>query len=323
MIGGVVPPGFGGGACGDPDRGLPQAVGQRREGRPSFPAVRVVLVHWNQPERLVDTVAAFRASVGVDVSITVVDNGSDPAALSALRAIAQVEVLAVGTNVGFGPGANIGFRRFLDDPGDGEYVVVAPHDALPAPDCLARIAAELDARPGAGLACADVGDGATPVVDPYLGGIPAPATVAEGWEPAGFPHGTLLVARRVCLADIGVFDERYFSYCEEADLGVRASRAGWDIGLVRGAMVANPELHGALPAVSYLQLRNTLLLVRETSGCYHAFVRFQMAVLQIGVGLVSPSRRDAYWHLEGKLRGMTDFLRSRFGPPPADLLRHR
>ena len=54
-------------------------------------------------------------------------------------------------------------------------------------------------RPRAGLACADFGDGATPVVDPYFGGILAPATVAEGWEPAGHPHGTLMLARREVL----------------------------------------------------------------------------------------------------------------------------
>lgn len=286
--------------------------------------MRVVLVHWNQPERLAATVAAFRASRDVDVRITVVDNGSDPAAVAAVQSIDGIDrLIAAGGNVGFGPGANLGFEAFLDDPDDGDYVALAPHDALPAPDCLARITTELDARSGAGLACADYGDGATPVVDPYFGGIPAAATVEEGWEPAGYPHGTLLVARRDCLADVGLFDERYFSYCEEAELGVRAARAGWEVGLVRGAMVRNPELHGALPVVSYLQLRNTLLLVRETSGWYHAFIRFQLAALQLGVGLVAPSRRDPYWHVEGRLRGMADFLRGRFGPPPADLLTHR
>lgn len=286
--------------------------------------MRVVLVHWNQPERLAATVAAFHASTGVDVRITVVDNESAPANRRAIEAIDGIdEIVDSGGNLGFGPGANVGFRRFLADADDGDWVALAPHDALPAPDCLARIVGEVTARPEAGLACADYGDGATPVVDPYFGGIPAPATVAEGWEPAGYPHGTLLVARRDCLTDVGVFDERYFSYCEEAELGVRASRAGWDVGLIRGAMVRNPQLHGALPAVSYLQLRNTLLLVRETSGCYHAFIRFQLAALQLGVGLVAPSRRDPYWHVEGKVRGMVDFLRGRFGPPPPDLLVHR
>jgi GT2 family glycosyltransferase len=277
--------------------------------------VRVVLVHWNQPARLRRTVEAFRASDGVDVSITVVDNGSTEQPDADLG----VEVLEAGGNVGFGPGANVGLRHFLADPAAGDWVVVAPHDALPAPDCLRRIRDALDERPEAGLACADYGDGATPVVDPYFGGIPAPATVAEGWEPAGYPHGTLLVARRDCLVDVGLFDERYFSYCEEADLGMRARAAGWDVGLVRGALVRNPELHGALGVVSYLQLRNTLLLVREHSGCYHAGVRLQLALWQLGLGAVWPARRDPYWHVEGKLRAMVDFARGRFGPPPVDL----
>lgn len=284
----------------------------------SFAAVRVVLVHWNQPERLAATVDAFRASAGVDVRITVVDNGS-----TAPPAVDGVDVVPSGGNLGFGPGANVGLRRFLADPDDGEWVAVAPHDALPAPDCLRRILDALRARPDAGLACADYGDGATPVVDPYFGGIPGPLTVDEGWEPAGYPHGTLLVARRACLEDIGLFDERYFSYCEEADLGVRARAGGWDVGLVRGALVQNPQLHGALPAVSYLQLRNTLLLVREHSGCYHAGIRLQLALLQLAIGLAAPSRRDPYWHVQGKLRGIADFVRGRFGPPPADLLEAR
>jgi GT2 family glycosyltransferase len=287
--------------------------------------VRVVLVHWNQPDRLATTVAAFR-SQDVPVEITVVDNASAPEArarLDADPAVAGVEVLDSGANLGFGPGANVGFRRFLDDPADGEWVAVAPHDAIPAPGCLASMLAVVAERPGAGLACADYGDGATPIVDPYFGGIPGPQTVDAGWEPAGYPHGTLLLARRPCLAEVGLFDERYFSYCEEADLGVRARRAGWEVGLVRGAIVRNPELHGALPAVAYLQLRNTLLLVREHSGWYHAGIRFQLALLQLAAGLASPSRRDPYWHVEGKLRALADFARGRFGPPPADLYRSR
>ncbi|MGI8664237.1 MAG: glycosyltransferase family 2 protein [Acidimicrobiales bacterium] len=281
--------------------------------------IPVVLVHRDQPERLRDTVAAFKAQT-VPVRVVVVDNGSasQPGSLGD-----DVEVIEAGANVGFGPGANIGLRWFLEHPELGELVAVAPHDALPAPDSLERIAASFADRARAGLACADYGDGATPIVDPYFGGILGPATVEEGWEPAGHPHGTLLVARRACLEEIGLFDERYFAYCEEADLGLRAADLDWEVGLVRGAMVENPNLHGAVGAVSYLQLRNTLLLVREHSGCYHAFIRYQLALLQLASGAVSPSRRDPYWHVEGKVRALLDFARHRFGPPPPALLTKR
>ncbi|MEY2460048.1 MAG: N-acetylglucosaminyl-diphospho-decaprenol L-rhamnosyltransferase [Acidimicrobiaceae bacterium] len=276
----------------------------------------VVIVHRDQPERLVDTIEAFRAQ-DVPVAITVVDNGS--------RVVPSVdgddvEVLSMGANLGFGPAANVGYRKFLSDPNAGEWVVLAPHDALPEPTCLSHMLSVLGIRPRAGLACADVGDGATPVIDPYFGGILAPATVNEGWEPAGHPHGTLMLARRACLEEVGIFDERYFAYCEEADLALRAKAAGWQSGLVRGAMVKNPYVGSASAAIDYLQLRNTLLLVREHSGAYHAFIRFCIALWHLASGAVVPSRRGPYWDVEGRMRGLVDFLRGRYGPPPPHLL---
>ena len=103
----------------------------------------------------------------------------------------------------------------------------------------------------------------------------------EGWEPAGHPHGTLMLARRAVLEEVGLFDERYFAYCEEADLALRAKAAGWETGLIRGAIVVNPDLGTRIAVIDYLQLRNTLLLVREHSGRYHATIRFLLAVGQL------------------------------------------
>jgi hypothetical protein len=171
-------------------------------------------------------------------------------------------------------------------------------------------------RTRAGLASADFGDGATPIVDPYFGGILAPATVADGWQPAGHPHGTLLLARREVLAEVGLFDERYFAYCEEADLALRAAAAGWETGLVRGAIVVNPDLGTRVSVIDYLQLRNTLLLVREHSGRYHATIRFLLAIGQLAGGLVSPSRRGPYWDPRARVQALYDHARNRYGAPP-------
>ena len=107
---------------------------------------------------------------------------------------------------------------------------------------LKRMVAILESRSGIGLACADVGDGGTPRVHPSLGSFPVPASVEEGWEAADYPNGTLIMARRRCLRDVGLFDERYFAYGEEIDLGLRAKAAGWEVGVVRGARVRNPSM---------------------------------------------------------------------------------
>lgn len=285
------------------------------------PPLQVVLVHWNQPERCIETVAAFR-SQEVAVDVLVVDNGSEPEAVDKLRANPDdVELLTLAGNTGFGPGANAGLRRWLADPSRSEWVAVAPHDALPEPGCLDRVLTAVSARSRAGLACADVGDGRRPVVDPYFGGITLPITetAADGWVEAGYPHGTLLFARRACLQDVGLFDERYFAYCEEADLGERARRAGWEVGLIKGADVRNPHLGGASAVVDYLMLRNTLLLVRDNFGRYKATIRLLMAIAQLLGGWLSPHRRPAVFMPRARWRAMGDFLRGRFGPPRSDL----
>ena len=216
-------------------------------------------------------------------------------------------------------------QRFVRDPAlflahdPADWLAVCPHDARPLPGCLARVVAEADAQARAGLASADVGDSLTPVVDRYFGAIPAPATVARGWEPAGYPHGTLMLASRRCLEDIGLFDERYFAYCEEAELAIRAKAAGWQVGVVRGAEVRNMHVGSRAAVVDYLQLRNTLLMVREHSGLYHATIRLLIALWQLASGAVVPSRRGPYWAPRARVLAIADHLRGRYGPPPAEL----
>lgn len=287
--------------------------------------VRVVVVHRNQPEACRRAVERY-AHQGVQVDITVVDNGSMPEARAALHrlgpvlpGVRSVEVVELNRNAGFGPGANAGLTRWLDEPAGSEWAVVAPHDALLEVGGLERLLDVLDARPDAGLACADVGDGATPRIDPYFGAIPGPATVERGWEPAAYPHGTMLLARRACLREVGVFDERFFAYCEEADLALRAALAGWQVGLVRGVMVENPHLGTSVPIVDYLQHRNTLLMVREMSGRYHAAIRLGIAVLQLADGLARPRKRPLVFSARARVLALRDFLAGRYGPPPPSL----
>ena len=318
--------------------------------------LRVVLVHWNQVQACIETIDRF-LNREVPVRITVVDNGSRPEALEDLRRAvqdrqSQVGLIEVGANAGFGPGANVGLREFLADPEDGDWVVLAPHDVDPFPGCLAAMLAEAKAQPMAGLMCADVGDGMIPVIDPYFGGMVVPAThvrssaahggaghggaaldgegahwedaaadSAEGahWEDAAFPHGTLMMLRRDCLAEIGLFDERFFSYCEEADLALRARAAGWSIGLIRGARVQNIHIGSGLAVVDYLQTRNTLLLVQEMSGNYHAFIRAWFTIVQTLRGIQKPSTRPIIFDARARVMGLRDFVLRRFGPPPSSI----
>ena len=206
-------------------------------------------------------------------------------------------------------------------------MLVCPHDAVPDPGCVAALLAAASGRPRAGLASAEYGDSdqrlARPVVDRYLGAILGPTDRHPGWEQADHPHGTLLLARRACLEDVGLFDESFFAYCEEADLGLRATAAGWEVGIVWGAVVRNPGMSSETGVAEYLMLRNSLHLVRRNFGRYPASIRFTMAAWTTVVGAFLPTRRTPFWHLAGRLRALRDFLRGCDGPPPDALLRPR
>lgn len=286
----------------------------------------MIVVHRDRAHRLIDTLAALAAS-SRPVTPIVVDVGSEPdqrraveqltADPSAAGPSGRAVLLQAGRNVGFGPAANLGFRDALEHLAGWEWIGLCPDDALVERDTIERILAAVRERPSAGLACADFGDGCSPCFDRVLGPYLDAATTSEGWSPVDYPHGTLLFARRRLLDEVGLFDERYFAYGEEADLGLRATAAGWEVGLVRGAIVTNPETSSATAVVDYLQTRNTIQLVARHSGRRAGAVRFAIALWQTATGRsggMFPRRR-------ARLLALRDVIAGRTGPPPDRVLR--
>ena len=283
-------------------------------------------MHWNRPERCVATVDRFR-----DQGVPVRDHRRRQrlAAVAAGARIAlpdDVEVIELGANRGFGPAANAGFRRWLERAPQG--LAATGSRSRPTTRCRRPVASPAcwtssPSGPAPGWRAPTTATAPRRWSTRTSAASSRPPPSTEGWEPAGHPHGTLLHGPgRLPRATIGLFDERYFAYCEEADLGLRARAAGWEVGLVRGAMVRNPDLGSAVAAIDYLQLRNTLLLVREHSGRYHASIRFLLAA-----GPTRRRRRGAFPPrplLVGRraAAGAGGLQRGRFGPPAARLFVH-
>ena len=274
--------------------------------------VAAVIVHRGRPHHCLGALAALRRQ-GVDVRPVVVDNGSEPEDLEALRAGApDVEVVLLGANRGYGPAANVGLRRWLES-GEGEWVVVAPDDAMPDADCLAALLAAVRNRPRVGVVSAEFGEGHeySPTVDRVLGPYLRGVRRREGFECADFGHGTLLCLRRGCLEDIGLFDEEFFAYCEEADLGLRARARGWEVGFVWGAVVRNGDPSASALRL-YLELRNTLRLVEKHFGPDAARTRLRIARVSWLASVVLRHRVPAL----ARRHAIADYRARRFGPPP-------
>jgi N-acetylglucosaminyl-diphospho-decaprenol L-rhamnosyltransferase len=209
----------------------------------SVTGVSAVVVSYNVRDLLVQCIASLRAD-GIE-HIVVVDNASSDGSADAARA-ADVEVVALDANVGFGSGANRGVAR-TGTP----YVVICNPD--------------LEVEPGANKALTEVldGDDALGIVAPRIetpdGRLyPSARTFPDMVDAAGhaFLHfvwrdnpfsrrykmldwdhstpgdvdwvaGTYFMARRTAWDAVGGFDEDFFMYLEDVDLCWRMRDAGW------------------------------------------------------------------------------------------------
>ena len=219
-----------------------------------------------------------------------------------------------------GPAANIGCARWLDDRDGGVGRPSAPTTPWPRRTAWRRCWRRSSPGPGPAWPAPTSVTTSAPVVDRYFGPLFRPAAVEDGWEPVDYPHGTLLLARRACLEDIGLFDERYFAYCEEADLGLRARGRRWEVGLVRGARVTNPDLSSSVarrrlppaaqhPAADPRPLRPVRRLHPLHDGRAAAGLPEPVPV---------PSPADL--RRPRRVRALRDHLRGCYGPPPARLV---
>lgn len=191
----------------------------------------VYIPNYNGAERLERTLrAVLEQSRPVDV--VVVDNGSADSSVELVHTrFAEVELLELGRNLGFGPALNRAIRERPADP-----LILLNDDAECEPRFFEALldAAATGATTVAGVLVQerDRGsiDSAGVVADrtlmgfDYLHGEPVETTIAAA-DPLG-PCGGAALYRRDAFEAAGGFDERIFLYYEDLDLALRLAAAG-------------------------------------------------------------------------------------------------
>jgi GT2 family glycosyltransferase len=118
-----------------------------------------------------------------------------------------------------------------------------------------------------------------------------------GEPAAGFPterriasaSGAAIAVRREVWNALGGFTERFFAYCEDADLSLRCWQQGWDVVYVPDAVVAHHYEFSRNPLKFYLLERNRLVMVlsvyetRTLLLLSPALLAFEVAMLAVAV----------------------------------------
>ena len=284
-----------------------------------IPPVPVFIVHWNRPRECLRAVESF-LSHDLSLRLSIVDNNSEPDLLEVLieGLPPDVELIRLVENRGWGGGLNVLLTKWLESE-DGQFCFVSAHDALPQAECLSML---LDSMQGdsnrTGIACAEYGVAHlaqfSPVRGPRL--VTIPPRQSGSVETVPYPHGTLMLFRRHCLEDVGLFDERYFAYGDEMEIGLRAQRYGWKTVVVWGAVVINPGSWTPSRTLSYLATRNSLLMASMYGGGLSAALRVALMVPNTLRLMLFRSAHASTFSPLARAAAVRDFCLGHFGPPP-------
>ncbi len=220
------------------------AGGSNGEKRPA-PLVTTVVLYFNGLEITRQCLKSLLAQTYAAQEIVVIDNGSTDGGCETLnREFHQIRFLRLERNLGFAGGCNRGFAEAR-----GTYVALLNNDAVVAPGWLKSLVSTAESDDRVGSVASVVLDGSNPDVLDSLGvGVAIDGMsrqALKGERPPDFdrPRDVLAASGCACLyrmdalRTVGGFDDDFFAYCEDTDLGLRLLWAGYRTVAAPGAVV--------------------------------------------------------------------------------------
>ncbi|MET3808758.1 N-acetylglucosaminyl-diphospho-decaprenol L-rhamnosyltransferase [Nakamurella sp. UYEF19] len=257
-----------------------------------------------------ETLASFLDSVGPayqgPTDIVLADNGSTDGSVEEAQHREGVRLLRTGGNLGFGSGANRG-AAVVDR--SAEFVLIANPDVVLHPGSLDVLVAAAHRHPTAGVLGPAI---LTPdgVLYPSARRLPTiwlgAGHAVLGWiwpknpwtrqyraenngvheRAAGWLSGSCLLLRRKAFDQIDGFDEHYFMYFEDVDLGARMQQHGWENLYVPDAVVTHIGGHAAERQGATMIAEHHRSAYRYLAGGHPGVWQFPVrAVLRVALGL--------------------------------------
>jgi GT2 family glycosyltransferase len=240
--------------------------------------ISVIIVNWNRRGLLEACLKSIEQPQGAAFEAIVVDNGSEDGSAEFVEAYAQqapypVQLIRNRENRGFCAANNQGIAAAR-----GEFVALLNNDAEAGPHWLATLLEAFEDS-SVGMAASKVLVYEDPrIIDKvghliYLDGQNRGRGSGEldrgqydQVEEVLWPDGCACMYRKAMLDEIGGFDEDFFAYADDAELGLRARIAGWRCLYMPQAVVRHHRgstLGRQNPARLTLIERNRILLATK------------------------------------------------------------
>ncbi|MFH1736022.1 MAG: glycosyltransferase family 2 protein [bacterium] len=206
------------------------------------PKVAVIVVNWNRRDDTLDCLSSISEITYHQFRVILVDNASKDGSSDAVRSkFPEVKLIQADKNLRFAGGNNLGLRDVLDH-GD-EFCLLLNNDTTVEPDFLDKLIETAQSDQRIGLVGPKILYHSRPDVIWFAGGVLKPAwgyvrhfglrqqdrgdfDLRRG---VSFLTGCCLLIRRKLIEEIGLLDEDFYLYSEDADYCLRAVKAGYKL----------------------------------------------------------------------------------------------
>ena len=202
----------------------------------------IIIVNWNGKKYLKDCLDAVFNQKYENFEVILVDNGSEDDSVEfVIKNYPETKIIKLKENTGYARGNNYGIEEALKDK-NNSYIVLLNNDTIIDKNWLIELikTAESDEKIGMAGSKALFKDGKVQTIGLSLeknihgykeGGI----SIGYNEDGSRFnkeieiftPSGVSALYKREVIEKIGLFDENYFCYAEDLDLGIRARLVGY------------------------------------------------------------------------------------------------
>lgn len=222
------------------------------------PLVYVVLLNWNGWQDTVKCIESLKSLTYPNYEIVVLDNSSTDDSVARIReAHPDVTLIETGANLGFAGGNNVGIRYALDRGAD--YIWLLNNDTKVFANTLEALVTVAEDDHTIGILGSPIYEMDEPEILQTWGGghinmVLGRATRCKKGDIPDYVTGASMFVRGKVFDTVGLLDDKFFMYWEDADFSLRATKYGWKIYVEPQARVLHKE-SASVGLKSYHQFR--------------------------------------------------------------------
>jgi GT2 family glycosyltransferase len=199
------------------------------------PLISVVVLNWNGAQVVEGCLRSLQEQTYHPLEVIVVDNASTDHSVDLIGGnFPEFKLIVNDKNLGFGGGNNVGICA-----SQGKYIMMLNNDTRLDPKCVEELKTSIEKDQRYGACASKILLESEPDVIDGVGILVCPDGLSFGRgrlekrdrydkeEELFFAADCACLYRREMLEDIGLYDEDFFAYADETDMGWRAQLAGW------------------------------------------------------------------------------------------------